>query len=129
MSGKSLLDTNIVIALFAQDRAVAEKLAEAEEVFIPSIVLGELHFGARNSSRVEENIARLDAFVESSAILRCDGATARHYGQVKHRLKVAGTPIPENDIWIAAVAMQFGLALVTRDDHFSAVEALQLELW
>ena len=66
MSGRNLLDTNIVIALFAQDSAVVEHLDEAEEVFIPSIVLGELYFGARKSGRVKENLARIDEFAVSN---------------------------------------------------------------
>ena len=129
MSGSVLLDTNIVIALFASDRAVTEKLAEVEEVFISSIVLGELYLGAHNSSRKEENLARLDAFAESNTILRCDERTAKRYGEIKRQLKVSGTPIPENDIGISAVAMQFSLTLVTRDKHFGTVDDLRLERW
>lgn len=129
MSDRILLDTNIVIALFAKDTAVTEKLAETEEVFIPSIALGELYFGARNSSRVEENIARIAAFAQSSAVLRCDGFTAEHYGHIKHQLKISGTPIPENDIWISAIATQLELVLISRDRHFGGVEGLNLERW
>jgi tRNA(fMet)-specific endonuclease VapC len=79
MSGRNLLDTNIVIALFAQDAAVVEHLDEAEEVFIPSIVLGELYFGARKSRRVKENLARIDEFAFSNVVLGCDTETARYY--------------------------------------------------
>lgn len=129
MSGSVLLDTNIVIALFAKDLAVTEKLSETEEVFVSSPVLGELYFGARNSSRVEENVARIAAFAQSSAVLCCDGFTAEHYGRIKHQLKVSGTPIPENDIWISAIATQFGLVLISRDKHFGTVEGLSLERW
>ena len=125
MSGR-LLDTNIVIALFAQDQSVTEKLAEVEEVFVPSIVLGKLYFGAHRSARAEDNISRLDEFAERSAILHCDRLTAKHYGQIKHKLKVGGTPIPENDIWISALSQQFNLTLITRDKHFSAVDGLKL---
>ena len=105
MSGKTLLDTNIVIALFAKDPAVTEKLAETNEVFIPSIALGELYFGAHNSARIEQNLSRLDAFAKTNTVLRCDSLTAKHYGQVKRQLKSNGTPIPENDIWISAIAI------------------------
>ncbi len=129
MSGRVLLDTNVVIALFAKDLSVTEKLANTEEVFVPSIVLGELYFGAHNSSRVKENLSRLDAFAQSSAVLRCDSVTAKHYGQIKRQLKVNGTPIPENDIWISAVAMQYGLALIIRDSHFATVDSLSIARW
>lgn len=129
MSGRVLLDTNTVIALFAKDQVVAQRLSETDEVFVPSIVLGELYYGAYNSARVEENIARLGAFAENSAILRCDSLTAKRYGQIKHGLKLSGAPIPENDIWISALAVQFGLLLITRDSHFGAVASLNIERW
>jgi len=119
MSGNYLLDTNIVIALFASDSAVTDRLEDAEEVFIPSIVLGELYYGAHKSSRAKENIARLDDFAASNVVLSCDTEIARRYGEVKDRLRQKGHPIPENDIWIAAIALHHGLTLVTRDMHLA----------
>ena len=82
-TGRFLLDTNIVIALFANEAAVQQRLAEASEVFVPSIVLGELYYGAYKSTRVTENLARIDDFVASSTVLPCDTATARQYGDIK----------------------------------------------
>jgi tRNA(fMet)-specific endonuclease VapC len=55
--------------------------------------------------------------------------TAKHYAQIRHVLRVKGRPIPENDIWIAAVAIQYGLILLTRDAHFQAVDGLSLKSW
>jgi tRNA(fMet)-specific endonuclease VapC len=124
-----LLDTNIVIALFAREAEVQQRLAEASEVFVPSIVLGELYYGARKSRRATENLARIDAFVVSNTVLSCDTATARQYGEIKNALRAKGRPIPENDIWIAAIAMQYQLTLVARDGHFHEVDGLQLEAW
>ena len=121
-TGRYLLDTNIVIALFANETGVQQRLAEANEVFIPSIVVGELYYGAYKSARVEENLARLDTFVASNTILPCDTATARQYGTIKNTLRAKGRPIPENDIWIAAVAMQYHFTLVARDGHFQEVD-------
>jgi tRNA(fMet)-specific endonuclease VapC len=129
MSGRLLLDTNIVIPLFAQDGSVLQQLAAAVEVFVPSIVLGELYYGARNSARMEANVARIDQFAARSAVLVCDGVTAQYYGQVKALLRAKGRPIPENDVWIAALAQQYQLTLVTRDDHFREVDGLSLEVW
>ena len=77
MIGRFLIDTNIVIALFADEAIVKDNLAQASEVFIPSIVIGELCYGARKSGRVEENLARVDELVASSTILVCDAETAR----------------------------------------------------
>jgi tRNA(fMet)-specific endonuclease VapC len=129
MNGRFLLDTNIVIALFAGESSVQEYLERAEEVLVPSVVLGELYFGARKSTRVEENLARVDEFAASSAVLVCDTETARQYGAIKNKLREVGRPIPENDLWIAAIAQQYDLILVTRDAHFSVVERLKIEAW
>jgi tRNA(fMet)-specific endonuclease VapC len=128
-TGRYLLDTNIVIALFANEIGVQQRLAEADEVFIPSIVVGELYYGAYKSARVEENLARLDTFVASNTILPCDTAMARQYGVIKNALRAKGRPIPENDIWIAAIAMQYHLTLVARDGHFQEVDGLVVEQW
>lgn len=129
MSGRYLLDTNIVIALFAGESTVEGRLREAEEVFVPSIVLGELYYGARKSARVEENVARMEEFAKRSVVLDCDAETARQYGEVKNRLRQKGHPIPENDIWIAAIARQMDLALVARDAHFREVHGLKVQAW
>jgi tRNA(fMet)-specific endonuclease VapC len=67
-TGRFLLDTNIVIALFAGEAAIQQHVAEASEVFVPSIVLGELYYGARKSRRVTENLAHIDEFVASSTL-------------------------------------------------------------
>ena len=129
MSGRVLLDTNIVIALFAKEAAAQQHLAETDEVFVSSIVLGELYYGAQKSSRVEANITRVNTFAAANAILVCDTATAQYYGAIKNQLRAKGRPIPENDIWIAATAKQYQLTLVTRDEHFQAVEGLPIEQW
>ncbi len=103
MSDRFLLATNIVIALFAQDTLVVQRIAEAEGVFLPSTVIGELYYGAYNSTRVEANLARIEEFTASNTVLACDIATAYLYGQIKHLLRQKGRPIPENDIWIATI--------------------------
>jgi tRNA(fMet)-specific endonuclease VapC len=126
MSGRYLLDTNIIIALFA---AVKTHLAETDEVFISSIAIGELCFGARKSTRVQDNLARVDDFAGSNVVLACDTETARRYGEIKELLRACGRPIPENDIWIAAIALQHELTLATRDAHFEAVEGIRLAAW
>jgi tRNA(fMet)-specific endonuclease VapC len=129
MSGKFLLDTNIVIGLFGNDASVKAHLMNADEVFISSTVLGELYFGAQKSSNVKKNIERIEEFASSSAVLPCDADTARYYGSVKNHLMEKGQHIPENDIWIAAVAQQHGLIVVSRDEHFKEVDKLKCEMW
>lgn len=129
MNGEFLLDTNIVIALTVRDTAVLERLESDVIVFLPSIVLGELFFGAYRSGRVEENLERVADLAASNTILACYGSTARHYGRIKNQLREAGRPIPENDIWICALALQHGLSVASRDTHFREVEGIHLETW
>ncbi|NET35388.1 MAG: type II toxin-antitoxin system VapC family toxin [Cyanothece sp. SIO1E1] len=129
MSGRYLLDTNIIIGLFASEASIIDNLAQADEVFIPSIALGELYYGARKSGRPQENLKQIEELVANSAVIGCDANTARRYGDVKNRLKIKGRPLPENDVWIATLALQYGLILVTRDAHFQAVEDLQTIAW
>lgn len=129
MSGRYLLDTNIIIALFAGDESVMASLGRAAQVFIPSIALGELHYGARKSGRSQQNLERIEALISSSIIIDCDTQTARCYGEVKNRLRIKGRPLPENDVWIASLAIQHGLTLITRDAHFQQVEDLKSISW
>jgi tRNA(fMet)-specific endonuclease VapC len=129
MSGKYLLDTNIIIAIFAEEPAVLQRVAAAAEVFVPVIVLGELYYGARKSARAAANIDRIDEFASAATNLGCDAATAQQYGRIKNDLRAKGRPIPENDIWIAAIAAQHGLTVVSRDDHFADVSDLPIEAW
>jgi len=130
MSGrKLLLDTNIIIKLFANDNAIVSKIGEQHEFFVPSIVIGELFYGAEQSQRREDNIHKIESFSKSCSVIACDAKTAKYYGQIKSRLKAKGTPIPENDIWIAALALQHKLSIVTRDKHFNSIEDLHITDW
>ena len=129
MNGKALLDTNIVIALIANEASIVDKIRLFEAVFIPSIVIGELYFGAYRSSRVDANIKRVSELAASAQVLNCDADTAQYYGRIKEDLRKAGRPIPENDIWIAAIGMQHELTMVSRDVHFNEVVGLDIESW
>ncbi len=129
MNGKYLLDTNIVIALFAAEPILTDKIAKAKDVSVPAIVIGELFYGANKSGRPEKNSRRIERFASDNVILNCDTETARWYGKIKNSLRKKGCPIPENDIWIAAIAFQQDLILVSRDEHFRKVGDLKLEKW
>ena len=128
-TGRLLLDTNIIIALFEGDEAVLSNLDRAIEVFVPAIALGELFFGAAKSAQPNENVAKLEQFAEGRCILPCNLAIAREYGRLKNQLRAKGRPIPENDIWIAAVASHHDLVLATRDRHFREVDGLAIAVW
>ena len=123
-----LLDTNIIVHLVNRDPAVEAKILDAGEILIPIIAVGELLFGAAKSSRANENFLLVRSFVEQNTVLLCDFDVAREYGEVKKELKALGRPIPENDVWIAAIARCWDLTLVTRDQHFQSVFRLRLEL-
>jgi len=128
-SGKFLLDTNIVIALLQGDATVLSNLDQAPEVFIPAVALGELFFGAAKSGRPSENTDKVERFATGRAIVSCDLDVAREYGRLKQHLKQKGRPLPENDIWIAAMARHHGMVLVTRDRHFQDVADLRTSDW
>jgi tRNA(fMet)-specific endonuclease VapC len=129
MNGKYLLDTNIIVGLFAKEPKIHTHIAKAEEILIPCIAVGELYYGAWKSKHKEKNLEQLDEFTGSNTILACNTDTAKIYGNIKNQLKEKGLPIPENDIWIAAIARQYTLTLATKDAHFNAIENLKIENW
>ncbi len=129
MSGRHLLDTNIIIAFFKSDENVQNHLAQSTEVFVPVIALGELFYGALHSSQVDKHLQQVQDFASDASVLLCDCSTAEEYGQIKNELKTKGNPLPENDIWIAAIARQHNLTVVTRDQHFKLIDALPIEEW
>jgi tRNA(fMet)-specific endonuclease VapC len=128
VNGKALVDTNVVIALFAGEPAIVDSLQRQGAVFLSVPVLGELRYGAEASARVDSNLTRLDKFAKALVVLPCDPGTAAAYAKVKFGLRKKGRPIPENDVWIAAIATQHGLTLLTRDAHFQEIEGLRVEI-
>ena len=128
-NGRYLLDTNIVIALFAEEEAVQERIGNADGIALAPPIIGELRYGAQKSNRVAENHRKIDQLVEESTMFSCNLETAWWYGVIRDKLRRKGHPIPDNDIWIAAIAMQHGLTVVTRDAHFEEIDALQVERW
>lgn len=129
MNGRFLLDTNIVIACLANEVDVVDHINDADELFISSTILGEMLYGAYNSTNVEFNIHRINSFLSSAGLLSCDESTSHIYGNMKMELRRKGRPIPDNDIWIAASARQHSLTLVTRDNHFDEVDGLPVIQW
>jgi len=126
---KFLLDTNIITAWLKGETSVADKIDKAKEIHIPIIAVGELYYGAMYSSRVDKNIADINKITSNYNILVVDDAVSLVYGKIKAALKKKGKPIPENDIWIAAIAENHGLILVSRDKHFKEVETIKLKDW
>lgn len=127
MTGNScLLDTSIVIQSFRKDNVTAQRLDMFSSVYISTVVQGELYYGAYRSSNTEKNLGQINKFLMGCVLLRPDGDTAVIYGKVKAQLAGKGKPIPENDIWIEALALQHNLPLYTIDKHFSEVATIKL---
>jgi tRNA(fMet)-specific endonuclease VapC len=107
-------------------RDVASLVRRAEAVLLPAVVAGELLYGFRYGSRFEENAARLEAFLETPSVnlLAVTFVTADRFGRIATALREKGRPIPTNDIWVAAQAMEAGADLVSSDAHFGLVEGL-----
>ncbi len=127
MSGSEIaLDTNEAIAVLNNAGDAGRWIARFARVHLPVPVVGELRFGALNSRRANENRERVEALVVRCSILDADVTTAEMYATVRLRLKRAGTPIPENDVWIAALCIQHHVPLATSDEHFAHVVGLDV---
>lgn len=120
------LDTNAYSALAKGNSRVRAVVEEADEVILPAVVFGELMFGFLNGSRFSENEKSLLRFLEEDGVSlqTVTRDIAERYGYVKAALKKKGKPIPENDIWIAATALETGTRLVTADSDFANVGGL-----
>jgi tRNA(fMet)-specific endonuclease VapC len=130
MSGNSLLlDTNIVIEVFDGNKDIADKINELPGFYISAIVLGELYIGVNRVTNRDKHLKKLTTFLRLCTVLTIDGTTAEFFGEITASLYKKGKPIPSNDAWIAAHAQQHTLTLVTRDKHFSEIDALDLASW
>lgn len=124
-----MLDTNLIIAFLAGEAAVVDRVSHAEDVRIPVVAVGELTYGALRAMHVQANLRRIQGLLEVAPLARIDGDTASRYGHLKADLKSRGRPIPDNDLWIAALALQHSCTLATRDRHFASVAGLSTEAW
>ena len=123
-----LLDTSAYSALLAGDSQVFDVVTGAQIVYLSVFVLGELHAGFRGGRKERDNRERLAAFMDKPTVKILLGTpdTAEIFGKIKDRLRKAGTPIPINDVWIAAHAIQSGTQVITFDEHFKKVSGLWL---
>ena len=124
-----MLDSSVVIPHLRGKLDIASQAPPAEPLFLSLTALGELYKGVLKSADPAGNRSQLDTFLQTVAVLHPDTATAVHYAQIAVDLEKKGTPIPENDIWIAAVALECSMPLATRDAHFQKVDGLTLLQW
>ena len=130
MLGKIALDTNIIIDVLEGD-VILEKRIERNKNFLcfPIPVVGELLFGALKSRKTEWNLLRYTRFINKARIIPCDYSVAEQYSQIRLALKRQGTPVPENDLWIAACCLAHNIPLATRDAHFNHIPGIRIEKW
>ena len=126
---KYLIDTNIIIYYINNDRKIVNRLINKSNIYISTISVGELYFGVNVSSKKNENIKVLDKYINYFDILGTNINTAYHYATIRATLRKIGKPIPDNDIWIAAIAKEHNLIIATRDKHFLSLDFIQTENW
>jgi len=124
-----ILDTNALSALAEKDAGLIEKIRTAPRLFVTLISLGEYHYGIQNSRKKKELSQWLALFLEKAEVLSPGLETLPHYASIRHELKMAGTPIPANDCWIAALVRQQKLPIVSRDQHFDKVNGIRRLDW
>jgi len=127
---RAMLDTNAYSALMRGVPAVAAHVRRSTRLYLPAVALGELLYGFRNGSQYGSNRRQLEAFLASPYVefVPVDMSTCERFGIVAALLRRKGRPIPGNDVWIAAQALQTGADLLTFDRHFEAVDGLSVLL-
>ena len=123
---KILPDTSAYVGFKVGVNEVVEIVTAAERILFSPVVLGELMFGFRNGARFAENMVELEKLLQHDAVelIQIGKTTADRYSRIAAYLRQQGTPIPTNDIWIAAQTMEFGAELITSDRHFEKVSGL-----
>ncbi len=121
-----LLDSNAYSGLMRGNEQVAGLVRRAEEVLFSAIVVGELMYGFRRGTHFERNAADLRSFLDSpyASFVGVGPITADRYSRIAAALRAKGRPIPSNDVWIAAQAMETGADLVSADSHFEHVDGI-----
>ena len=124
-----ILDTNALSAIAEAEPGAVAKIQNVGVVAIPVVVLGEFWFGIAQSRRRTEYERWINESLRVCKILEISTETAARYAQVRAELKKAGTPIPSNDTWIAALCRQHALPLLSRNQHFDAVKGIERVDW
>ncbi|MDE2823535.1 MAG: type II toxin-antitoxin system VapC family toxin [Chloroflexota bacterium] len=123
---RALLDTNAYSLLMRGHEQVAEIVRTAEELLFSAVVVGELLYGFRRGTRFEQNAADLRSVLNSpySTFVEVTSVTADRYSRTAAALRAKGRPLPTNDVWIAAHAMETGADLISGDSHFEHVDGI-----
>ena len=124
-----ILDTNALSAYLDKTPAAVEIISEVSDIAIPVIVAGEFAFGIAQSRHREAYERSLQRMLDRCTVLDVGIETARHYAAIRLELRAAGTPIPANDLWIAALSRQHAMPVMSRDSHFDLVGGLRRRTW
>jgi predicted nucleic acid-binding protein len=124
-----ILDTNAISAILAGETLIQAKLAPGERQHLPIVVIGEYQFGMLGSKHRKRLVIAFERLESNSVLLQCDRETADFYAAIRHGLKIRGRPIPDNDLWIAALARQHSLEIVSQDSHFDEVVGIRRVSW
>lgn len=124
-----ILDTNALSAVAEGESAAVKKFSRADQIMIPVVVLGEYRFGIAQSRLRGEYERWLTEMLSVSRVLDITEETAVRYAEIRLELKRAGTPLPSNDIWIAALCRQHAFPILSQDRHFDLVEGLERLSW
>jgi tRNA(fMet)-specific endonuclease VapC len=124
-----LLDTNAISAIGEKDGGILRILAAADAVALPFIAVAEFRYGLLGSSRPECGLLLLERLTESAGVCFPDAETLGHYAWISDHLRRKGRPIPHNDIWIAALARQHSMQILSRDNHFDSIQGIRRVGW
>ena len=124
-----ILDTNALSAYLDSTAEAVKIVSAARELAIPVIVAGEFAFGIAQSRHRDAYEKSLQRMLDRCTVLDVGIETARHYAAIRLQLKGAGTPIPANDVWIAALSRQYSMPVMSRDSHFDLVGGLRRKTW
>lgn len=123
---KIALNTNIAISLLNGDSKVVANLKSFDAIYLPITVCGELLFGAKNSAKSNINLVLYRDFISACEVLDTNTIVAEEYSDIRLELKLKGNPIPENDIWIAAICRSYGIPFYSLDKHFTNISSLDI---
>lgn len=124
-----IVDTNAIVDYLSNVEAVDRLFDSFDQLHVPMVVLGELYHGAFASGNTASELARIEGVRAIVSPMSCDLITAKTYGRLKAELRRKGQPIPDNELWIASLAVRHGFKILTRDTHFERIEECVTISW
>jgi len=119
-----MLDTNALSAMAGHDPAILKLVNEVDELVLPFISIAEFHYGLLGSVRPEAGLALIEGLETTLPVFFPDADTIRHYAWIADHLKRKGCAIPHNDIWTAALARQYSMPILSKDQHFDFIDGI-----